>query len=572
MAAIGPNGTSVRVSLIHVNSNAAANGGGSLAAPFQTLAAASAAASPGAIFYAHADSVFAGESIVLGDNQRLLGAGLNYTIDTNLGPIVIPRATNGTAAPLILNAPLGGAAIVLGNDTEVSNFQILQSFEAGIGADGVTGSIRIANNNISDAFRGIDIRNSDAAFTIEDNTISNTVDSAVELTDNLTGGTIAFTGTTTIDNPGNPLTLPPQANRGIGVNLEGGSATTTFENLVVTNRSSAAVAIGDLDTTGTVTFNQPLTFDNPGGSPDEAIGITNSDGVITFGDVTLTDMNRLVPGQPQVLIADSNNVITFGQMNITSTNGGGLTALNFGTLNVAGGTIDVSGGTGALVSGGTTTDITFDSISASNTAIGVSVARIETGTFLVQGVDGQPGSGGTLNVTEDGINLFDAIGTTFNNMMITSAENGLAAGNSDDIRLSNSILTGTADNYTGVFILNTDQEQKVGRPVILTSNTITSSNNNVVGIHFQHVDADQGDLRLDNQVITLTGIPSLGIDVRAIENLQPGAQHQNGPGDIVLSGNQMNTVTVPAGQQATDNTQMNANIFGNAIVNGVLFP
>lgn len=259
------NGMPVPLSLIHINSNAAANGDGSLAAPFQTLtdATSSANAGPGSIFYAHADSVFDNESITLMANQRLLGEGLDYTIDTNMGTVTLPRATNGVAAPVIQQSPAGMAAVTVANDSEISNFQIRQDTDAAILADGVSGTVRIANNSVSDTFRGIDIRNSSAAFTLQDNSIANTIDSGVELTDNATEATIAFTGTTTIDRPGEPLLNPAQPNGGIGIVIEGGSAQHTFEEIIVTNRTSTAIGIGHLGTGGTATFNQALTIDNP---------------------------------------------------------------------------------------------------------------------------------------------------------------------------------------------------------------------------------------------------------------------------------------------------------------------
>ena len=94
-----PDGRALRV--VHVASNAAAGGNGTIENPYNELDQADGAGSqPGDIIFAHSTSTF-DTAIVLQDNQRLLGEGNNLiqTVATaQEGTIDIPESSPGAGA------------------------------------------------------------------------------------------------------------------------------------------------------------------------------------------------------------------------------------------------------------------------------------------------------------------------------------------------------------------------------------------------------------------------------------------------------------------------------------------
>ncbi|MDP7014944.1 MAG: hypothetical protein QGG36_04005, partial [Pirellulaceae bacterium] len=116
------------ITVAHVN-DAGPGGSGLLNDPFGTLG--DAAGSPADVVFVHADSVFNGEAFMVGANQRFVGETIPFSIATDqLGAVVLPAATGGTNAPVILNAP--GDAITLGLNSVVSGFSVVTPAGSGV--------------------------------------------------------------------------------------------------------------------------------------------------------------------------------------------------------------------------------------------------------------------------------------------------------------------------------------------------------------------------------------------------------------------------------------------------------
>lgn len=546
--------TNLPITVVHVDSSAAAGGDGSFERPFNTLTQASdpMQSEPRDIIFAHADSVFDGQAMTLQADQRFLGEGLEHFVDTvEHGLISIPRATDGTALPIIRNAPAGMGAVNLASNTEVAGFQIQNSLGAGIYGAAVGGTVSIHDNTIAGSLRGIDIRNSSGTFTIQSTPISNTTDDGILLTDNSSAANFNFVGPTQIDGPG-----------GVGVSIQGGSSSITFEELEITNRFTSAIGIGR--SAGTIAFTEPITIANPNGTLDEAIGIANTSAEITFAGVTIDDTDRLATGLPAVVFGNATGSLTFESLDITTNNGGGLMAINIATINVNDGVINAVGGPGVDVNGATDIDLTFESVSSSGSSIGISLINTG-GSFLITGDGTTPGSGGTIQSTGIGVGMNTAENATFNFLDIQSATDGFFALNSNNIVLNGSTLAGSADDWLGVSIYN-NGEGNDGTPVILSGNTITGTGANQIGMQIINDGSPQGSVRIDDNSIVLGTNNTFGFDIRAIDS-----SPNSGPGDIVLLSLQNNTVISTIGQEFIG-TETNATLFGQILVNGTLRP
>jgi hypothetical protein len=519
------------------------------------------------IFYVHADSIFDGELITLLAGQRLLGEGADtqyffLAIDGNL--VEIPKATAGTDLPIIRNSPAGLATITLATNSEVGGFSIENSGEIGIFGDGLKDAdgniILVGNTSIDGALRGIDIRNSDGTFIIEDVSVSNTTDDGILLTDNGDAlSTITFMGTTSVDNPG-----------GVGISVRGGEADVTFNEVLVTNRNSTGIGIGR--NVGDIVFNEPISIDNPSGAVEEAIGVADSLGDVTFDAVTITD-NSGVNGNPAVLLGDLANSVTFESLNITTNNRAGLQGLVLGDLNINGGVISTINGRGVEINGIESADVTFTSVSSTNADRGIIFATGDasfTGSFTITGDGESVGSGGTITGAGIGLVTINVENVTVNYLDISSTEHGVLSINTDRLVVNASTIDGAANaDWFGIrVILNSDD--KSGSPAILTGNTITGSGIDQIGISYENTEAPTpATFRVDDHGITLTGTGTIGVNINAIVD---DALETNGPGASTLLSIQDNNVVAETIFNRVDNGPITADIFGQLLINGVGMP
>jgi len=134
------------ITLAHVNDDGVGTGTGTFEDPYGSLT--DAGGSGADIVFVHADSVFDGQHIWVEADKRLLGEGIDHYVDTaELGTVLMPRATAGTAVPVIRNAPV--TAISCGRNAEVSGFTVEDPNGMGISAD--DGNVTITRNTVSGA-------------------------------------------------------------------------------------------------------------------------------------------------------------------------------------------------------------------------------------------------------------------------------------------------------------------------------------------------------------------------------------------------------------------------------------
>lgn len=138
-AAIDPN-TGRPIEVRHVNSNAAAGGDGTFERPYQTLAQLQAGSPTNSILFAHLDSVFNNQGIVLKNAQRFLGDGTLHTFASTQGTFFVPVSNAGNKPQIIMSPSQG---VVLANDNEVSGFHFANPGLRSIGG------INIVNFNIN---------------------------------------------------------------------------------------------------------------------------------------------------------------------------------------------------------------------------------------------------------------------------------------------------------------------------------------------------------------------------------------------------------------------------------------
>lgn len=291
--------TGLPISILHADSNAAPGGDGTFEHPFNTLAATEAEAAGGGydIILGHADSVFTGEQITLPPDVRFLGEGIDHLVDTEqAGTILLPRATAGTAVPIIDQAP--GNAIEVASNNEVSGFTITDPGAAGIFADGVAGPVNINRNSITGGVNGINILNSTGTFDVTETTIAGTsgtafnvdggapiVNSAADITNNsgriiavqnTTGGTVTFQGGTLLDDGGAGILV---SNNAGAVKIVGATLNNSVANAVDILNSSGAIDLQN------VAINSPL---------GHGVNILNSNAKITGFTINTPALDGIV--------------------------------------------------------------------------------------------------------------------------------------------------------------------------------------------------------------------------------------------------------------------------------------
>ena len=147
---LNPDNGNQPLTILHVDSNAAAGGTGTFEAPLDALPA-----DPSEdIVLAHAGSAFGDEPITLNNaGQRLLGDGATHTVESQFGTLVLPRANNLLATPTITGVT-GDAVTIAADGVEVSNFEIVSPTGDGIVGAGVS-DVDINRNTITGADNGI---------------------------------------------------------------------------------------------------------------------------------------------------------------------------------------------------------------------------------------------------------------------------------------------------------------------------------------------------------------------------------------------------------------------------------
>lgn len=211
--AVAQNPGGQRIDVVHVNSAAAAGGTGSVTAPFQTLAQAQAAATPGDIIFGHANSVFDAQSIVLQANQQLLGEGIEHIIATRTQDIVLPTATDPELiqdVPLIVNAP--GNAVTLASGSTVAGWRIENAGARAVFGSGV-GNVRVDHNVLEGNEAGVRLINIGGTNRITNNMINANRTEGIEIgTVGTNVATVVVEGNTLVNNDEEAIDVITTAN------------------------------------------------------------------------------------------------------------------------------------------------------------------------------------------------------------------------------------------------------------------------------------------------------------------------------------------------------------------------
>jgi hypothetical protein len=458
--------------IVHVASSAPAGGDGTFEHPLNNVAdvaAHSVAGSlnnqvngvttplPGSIILLHGGSVFDGATggasgtLVLKDNQRLLGEGNNmtFTLSTTQhgAATVIPETFPGARAgakPVILNSQ-GNPVVSLADTNEVANFTIDGGSGTGIGP-GANGAgnpnihdVMMQNVNGTGLAQGISLtsllRDNDGnattpqktvAFnsTLNNLTFTNlssdeiTIDAALPSGVLLTDPNITNQEAMTISN----ITSTGGQGRGLRIldthtggtaaitnfNHDGGTTSGTaleFSNYAATANVSTSTLTGgagdgvaiDTGSTGALTFASTLTFSDVHGRSVFISG--NTGGTATFqDDITAT------PDAGNNAIELTNNTgqtINFlGNLNLSTPAGGGkaFTATGGGTLLVTGTTNSLTSvdGTALEITGMTldTAGATFKNLNSGTNPTGLPL----TGVGPVTAINLANNTGGPITV------------------------------------------------------------------------------------------------------------------------------------------------------------------------------
>jgi hypothetical protein len=379
-----------------------------------------------------------GDGVTLAQNNTIRGLTVGNTsgtdiTGTNFGTLttsVVTLSGNGRALRLAtgaLNASFNDIAAANTGTNEGLRLEGISS-----GALTVAGSTNIQNSG------GIGIHLSSAnnftanfgATTINKNSTAGT------------GAEIVNSGSTTFNS------LAVTTSNGIGLssqsgthNVGGGSISAignaalvvssaamnmTFTSLASTNSTAQGInlnaASGTLASTST----------NIQGAAATGISVTSSAGAPNFGNTTVNSSAIAGAGNTGVVLTSNSGNITFADLDITPKSGQRAlhATLNTGTLTATSGTISAPNVTAVEIVGTssgnrTPLSLTFDQISASNTARGIVVQNTSAADalvgFRILGSGTTDGSGGTIsNISARGAEFINAAEITLRNMTFTN--------------------------------------------------------------------------------------------------------------------------------------------------------
>jgi large repetitive protein len=384
------------------------------------------------------------------------------------------------------------------------------AFLVGDGAGGAStgGSVAITyGGTISStgAVKTVDIEDRSAGNITLSGTISHASGNGTGIfVDQVTGGTLAFSGASDVLNSGTSNAVSLTNNTGATINFNGGGlniVTTSGSGFVatgggtvnVTGSGNTVTAAGGaaLDVANTTIGSSGLTFQSISANGGTNGIILNTTG--TTAGLTITgdsgSANNFSGGTIQnttgdgVLLTSTKNV-SFDQLKIFSTSGNGINGTGVTNFSFTNGTIATTGTGHALDSA----NIAFNTGGASSTTVNVSGTVTLTGSTLTNsyyhGLDIQQGAGtiSNINVSNDTFTS-DTLGTNSLGTAIRITLHGTAT-------TVGSITTGTFDNDTitnfpsgaGILIQggNTTAASGVpngtygsnGSPIVIDSNTI----------------------------------------------------------------------------------------------------
>ncbi|MDX1969910.1 MAG: inverse autotransporter beta domain-containing protein [Planctomycetaceae bacterium] len=225
-----------QIDVVHIDSNAGGINLGTPVLPVQTLLDAQTLGSPESLLFAHANSTFAGEGIVLQDGQQFLGEGIEHQIHSLYGSFVLPTVTPAediVSVPAITGAP--GDAVTVANGATVSGFSI-----TGSGGNGVVGNnvsnVTLDRLNINGStLNGIQLLNAGGGVQVTENFINSNGALGVQISTSAVeqNNTLVISDNTILGNQ----------DEGIDLTTNGQSV-----NTLVMERNLVRVVLGPLET------------------------------------------------------------------------------------------------------------------------------------------------------------------------------------------------------------------------------------------------------------------------------------------------------------------------------------
>ncbi len=289
------------ITFTHVDSNSTGTDQGTFENPNTTLTSTNntQASDNNDIILVHADSNFDGESVEITDNQMLIGqgGGIDTSITTDQGTIVLPDANDGTETPIITNGgvninsqnvlvtnlSIDGGSISTAAGGSHSDITITNVSIANAGGDAISlgdnggqlgGTITLSDIVISDAGDdGIDIQNlvPDTQIVANNIDITGVGDDGLDIDDpagSATNAALSFTN----------LTIADSGDAGITLSGLGANSSTEFVNTSVSNSGTGGLRVSDLGTDATMAFTN-LDIDESAGN---GIQLTDNSGTLVF--------------------------------------------------------------------------------------------------------------------------------------------------------------------------------------------------------------------------------------------------------------------------------------------------
>jgi hypothetical protein len=406
--------------------NSGAVGNGTLATPFNTVAALQ-----GSALDSIGDCIFIDETgsgnysgpLTLLNSQVLVGNGSSTSITATCG---ITLAVNSATLPATGGLPptLESDGIYLASGNTLRGLDIGNT-GANTGLTGASvGTITINEMSISGTGKAVDLTNGTAAVTFD--TISSTISNSEGIDLNTIAGAFTVTNATNITNSTNA-----------GVSLVSNTGSFTFGSLNINNTTSNSMGLF-VNSSGTLNIN--IDNDVSGGSINSgtgrAVDIDN-----TLLDISLTSVSSSTGTEPGIDLDT-----TTGNFTVT---GDGTTAING-----SGGTIQLNTGNAIIL-----TDVTNISLSQlnmtdndANGIVGIRVNGLAVSNASYNNI-GDAVNEDVFNFNRDGLLDNGLQGTAlFQNLNITNfTENGIDIVNEGTGSLDLDIISVSMDNNHDTF-------------------------------------------------------------------------------------------------------------------------
>lgn len=574
-----------------VNNAAGTNGNGTLASPFNSLAAFQAVnngtgnnpAANDDIFFYESATAYTGNLVLLA-GQKLIGQDATSSLATLTGVTVQPYSAAMPAmnagAPATTFTSSAGTTITLGNGNALHGFTA-----------GNAGTTAIAGTNFGTLTTGgdVSISTNAQALILNTGTVSSITFPSVASSGGANGISLTgVAGSLTIN--GGALT----GNTGTSFLVSGGTLGVTTANTITQGNNAAAVSISGGHATGTLIFSGAinatngtgLQFDNADGTysfsgtltlngGDAGIDINNGSGG-TFGfqnALTLTNpsgtglsiqssgatvnfpagltVNKNLTAGTGVSIGSNTAPVTFNSLSIIASNGGGLIcANNAGAIAVTNGTGSISATNAPAIdvsnsSGNPSVNLNFSALSsASSTSYGINLVRIggtgvsATGavTFSTAASSTSP----TINISNSTASTIriGTNGTTHSAVGINSRRSTgiLVSSVSNTLQFGNLTIANPNDvGGYGIRIDNSSAATTIASANINDAHAVTQQSN---GTYYPGTTEGDGDgifLKSNTGSFTLNGgtisnSGNDGMDIRDCQNLALANVTINGAG------------------------------------------